>query len=296
MKCPLCPGTAKKIFEAQNIHGRIKVSPEKFLIFQCAHCQLIFPQVKSQGKDYYQKYYGRGYARQGNWLERLIGKISLFFKQRLISQYQKQGNLLDVGCSRGGFLAAMPQVYQKWGIEVDKKSSQFIKQKYPEIKLINSPVERAQLKKGQFEIVTLWHTLEHLSHPQKALKKIYQSLKKGGFLIIETPNTDSLGFKLAQGKWFHLDCPRHLFLFNQKNLINLLKKNKFKVVEIKGNLIDYPLDFYWDLNNYLNFPNWFLKITISLLLLLPSLATRVLFLLKPELSETITLIAKKDKR
>lgn len=293
MKCSLCLSSSKKIFDAQNIHGRIEISTEKFPVYRCKRCQLIFPGANPNKSSYYKKYYGRGYSRRGNWLELMTGKVSLYFKQRLIKKYKKGGNLLDIGCGKGGFLVAMPEAYQKWGVEIDRKSCEHIRRHHQKITVVNSKIEKAQFKGLKFDIITLWHVLEHLSHPEEVLRMIYQYLDVDGVLIIETPNTNSLGFRLAKQKWFHLDCPRHLFLFNTKNLVKFLKKNKFKVVEIKGNFIDYPLDFLWDLNNYIGFQNKFLKTFSILLLFLPSITIRSLFLLKPEISETVTIIAKK---
>jgi len=66
-------------------------------------------------------------------------------------------------------------------------------------------------------------------------------------LVLLTPNIGSLQFKLSREKWFHLDVPRHLYLYNPKTLANLIDNNGFKIVAITYPLLDYPFDLYQSL-------------------------------------------------
>ena len=78
-------------------------------------------------------------------------------------------------------------------------------------------------------MVTLNHVVEHLHDPSGTLEVIHSLLKKGGRIVLVTPNTESLGHKFFQKDWRGLETPRHLFLYSAKNIESLLTKTGFNV-------------------------------------------------------------------
>jgi ubiquinone/menaquinone biosynthesis C-methylase UbiE len=90
------------------------------------------------------------------------------------------------------------------------------------------------LGEKQFDLVTLWHVLEHLSDPSSVMCEIYRILKPQGLLMLEVPNFDSLPSSLFGNAWFTLEAPRHLYHFTPKTVSALLKKHHFKIAKLKG--------------------------------------------------------------
>jgi SAM-dependent methyltransferase len=74
---------------------------------------------------------------------------------------------------------------------------------------------------GQFDVVAMWHVIEHLENPRQVIEAAGASLRPGGILVIAAPNPGSLQFRLFGTRWTHLDAPRHLFLIPPAELVAL---------------------------------------------------------------------------
>jgi 2-polyprenyl-3-methyl-5-hydroxy-6-metoxy-1,4-benzoquinol methylase len=103
----------------------------------------------------------------------------------------------------------------------------------------------APLGEGAYDVVTLWHVLEHIDRPDLALARIHTALTAEGLIVIATPNTRSLACRIGREFWYHLDAPRHLRLFNENNLVKLLEQTGFEVVRRAYLPFDFPLDLFW---------------------------------------------------
>jgi SAM-dependent methyltransferase len=80
-----------------------------------------------------------------------------------------------------------------------------------------------------FDVVTLWHVLEHLPDPRETLREVNRILKDDGLLVVSTPNFDSFQAKVSKEKWFHLDMPRHYYHFSTRTLTQMLGSLDFRV-------------------------------------------------------------------
>ena len=90
-----------------------------------------------------------------------------------------------------------------------------------------------------FDVITMYHVLEHLYDPREALSKAYQLLRSEGLLVVAVPNFDSLQARLFRQRWYHLDAPRHLYHFTPRTLKMLLHKAGFKVLETRWFSIEH---------------------------------------------------------
>ncbi len=153
-------------------------------------------------------------------------------------------NILDFGSGAGGFLQkCKPLSNYLTGLELDKKVKDYYLKnniKY-ENKIDN-------LEDNSFDIITMFHVLEHIANPQEVLKNLIQKLKKDGSLIIEVPNANDALLTLYKNKPFsnftYWSC--HLYLYTQHTLMLLAKKVGIKVEFIKY-IQRYPLSnhLYW---------------------------------------------------
>ncbi len=91
---------------------------------------------------------------------------------------------------------------------------------------------------GPFDVVTMWHVLEHLPEPVAALERAAELLAPGGRLIVSVPNNDSWQARLGGDDWLHLDIPRHIYHFTPRSLTLARGAGRSSHVERIGHL--YP--------------------------------------------------------
>lgn len=256
MPCKLCDGSnVRRLFDASNTHGRhIIDNKEKFEIYRCADCEVLYIEDIVVDDEYYFKCYPAGYYNTefnnnlfSNLLN-LMGRITISAKVRQILKYfPKKHNrlkILDIGCGRGEFLSSLSDTdFDKYGLEINPAGYRICKEQG--IKAYNRQLKDLNFQGDSFDIITLWHVIEHLKEPKETILSIKKILKKDGVLVVATPNTDSLGFRYGKSSWFHLDSPRHLILYNLRSLEYLLHKTGFKIIRQKNIFYDFPLDLFW---------------------------------------------------
>jgi len=207
----------------------------EFSLARCESCGLVatFPPVPPSeiGRYYPAQYYGAANRRFNPVMERLIP----FFRKRraqTIERFLPKGRMVDVGCGRG----ILPELMQErgWeahGVEFSETAARHARD------VLGLPVFvgdfiQSPYADSSFDVVVLWHVLEHLSDPVAALRKSRQILKPGGLLVIAVPNFDSLQARVSGRHWFHLDVPRHYFHFGLRVLRRLLENNGFTLVDV----------------------------------------------------------------
>ena len=121
----------------------------------------------------------------------------------------------------------------KKGVENNPKAS-LISQKN-DIKIHENTNE---LSDNSFDLITLWHVLEHLPDPEETFKKIFNLLNKSGYLIIAVPNVYSIEKDHYRENWAGFDVPRHLWHFSTPFLINFASKYNFELIRIRPLLLD----------------------------------------------------------
>ncbi len=268
MVCNICSSNNIKFsFFSSNIHGRNKLSPERFSIYQCKDCGMIFLGKTNLNKKFYQKYYDRNYFSQTNNKVSFASRLTEFFsylstkkKERLILKNINNMNkvsIIDIGCGDGKFLEKLnPKKFEKFGLEINLQAVENCKKK--NISMFDKPLTSLDFKNKKFDAITLWHSFEHMENPLETFHKIKKVLSKNGVLILQTPNTKSLGFRFGKENWFHLDSPRHLFIYTEKAIDKLCQKTGFTLVKSISEFYDYPLDLFWSIRyspvKYLFYP------------------------------------------
>ncbi|WP_419213194.1 class I SAM-dependent methyltransferase [Maribacter sp. X9] len=157
----------------------------------------------------------------------LVKSYTLNTKIKLISKYSNhEKTLLDVGAGTGEFL--LKAKHQKWstlGIEPNEIAKGKASDKgliiYKELKELDLS--------EKFEVITLWHVLEHLPNLQEDIKKIEQLLSPNGTLIIAVPNYKAYDAKYYGAHWAAYDTPRHLWHFSKKSISKLFNVHGLKV-------------------------------------------------------------------
>jgi len=195
-----------------------------------------YPQPSEQNISEYYKtedYISHTDAKR-NLLERvyhIVRSISLKRKLKLINSFKsEEKNLLDIGCGTGDFL----QIAQKnnWsvsGIEPNEQAREIANKKTNES--VFKTEQLLNFKKQSFDVITLWHVLEHLPKLEDHVSVFKNLLKENGTLIIAVPNHKSYDAKYYKKFWAAFDVPRHLWHFNKTSISNLFGTKKMNVVK-----------------------------------------------------------------
>lgn len=143
-----------------------------------------------------------------------------------------KGKLLDIGCGNGEFLVfAKAAGWDCFGIEPDAVAAALAIEQGGSV--IGSHLEEIDSAyDGFFDVITLSHVIEHVHDPVDFSRRCRRLLKQGGFLSIETPNIDSIGYEMYSRSWRGLEPPRHLVLFNRRSLTQCLSHSGFDDVRI----------------------------------------------------------------
>ncbi|NMH89652.1 class I SAM-dependent methyltransferase [Flavivirga algicola] len=168
----------------------------------------------------------------------LIRQISLKKKLNLVNSFSsKEKKLLDVGCGTGDFLQTAKQNNWKvFGIEPNEQAREIANKKTHD-----AVFETEQLSKfetSSFDVITLWHVLEHLPNLEDHISIFKKLLKPDGTLIIAVPNYKSYDAKHYKEFWAAYDVPRHLWHFDKTSISKLVLKVSMEVLKIKPMLFD----------------------------------------------------------
>jgi SAM-dependent methyltransferase len=144
-------------------------------------------------------------------LYRTVRQFNLRFKTKLINDYLKGGKLLDVGAGNGVFVKHLQdQKISAAGYEPNTLARKKALQNG--IQLLS---KLPQAKGAQFDVITMFHVLEHVEDPKAYIGCIAEMLTENGILILALPNYESFDAKFFDKYWAGWDVPRHLFHFNE---------------------------------------------------------------------------------
>lgn len=228
----------------QDIYLSVKdylISGERFSLLKNDALELLetFPQPSvDQMPKYYEsdRYISHTDSKRGllNSVYQVVKRYSLQKKMDLIEQgHAGQRSLLDIGAGTGDFLSvASKRGWEIKGVEINNEARALAKQK--DMALYDS---MSALEGEQFDVVTLWHVLEHLHDLPKSIDQISKFVKPGGTLVIAVPNYNSFDANYYGPFWAAYDVPRHLWHFSQGAMKKLFLPN-FSLVKIKPLIFD----------------------------------------------------------
>jgi SAM-dependent methyltransferase len=232
VSCALC-GESRTV----GIHRRADLlygtTDELFTIARCVGCGLV--RLDPQPSDL-ARFYPAAYWLEPTPLEdayrRLVLRDHLRFVKRALGTGQC---VLDVGCGSGLFLrellAARPGL-KAVGLDNSSQAVTTARRRYG-IRVIAADLLHSPFSDGSFDLITMFHVLEHLSDPAAYLAAAHRLLAAEGKLVLQTPNLDCWQYRLFGSRWSGLDVPRHLYDFRAEDLCRLLENNGFRIVRVK---------------------------------------------------------------
>jgi 2-polyprenyl-3-methyl-5-hydroxy-6-metoxy-1,4-benzoquinol methylase len=222
--CSYCEKSASHKFNAKDVNRN--TSSHRFNYYQCSSCDLIFlsPIPNNLGDFYPEEYY-----QLPSDLETLARDSSgERYKVDLIQQFISQGRLLEIGPATGAFAyQAKAAGFQVETIEMDSRCCTFLREVIEIPTIQSDDVSSALQGMGSFDVIALWHVIEHLPYFWLDLKTIADHVAPGGLLVLAAPNPDALQFQVFKRFWTHLDTPRHVTLIPMKLLQQFLESQGF---------------------------------------------------------------------
>jgi len=215
------------------------IRKESWQVYRCTECNLGFldprPSEADLQKLYQNEYFNENYdggiePGTDQFKKRLSGEDH---RVRFIRSVKPSGRLLDIGCGYGYFPAACRESgYDVQGMDISDWAARYA------IERLNIPVtigqlEHVSLPPEYFDIITMWHFLEHTRNPVQTLLRAKQWLKKDGFMVIDVPNYAGTDATKEWDNWVGWQLPYHFYHFTPESLNGLLKKCGFRVIKSK---------------------------------------------------------------
>lgn len=233
-KCPWCGSDKAQI----NLWLKDEfLSKEDFHICECLNCGLLYTMprpTKEKIGNYYksEEYYSHQENKKG-FIPRIyeaVKKTNLKHKYKLATKDLKKGRLLDIGCGVGDFLqTAESKGWECIGVE-PSDDAKAIAQKRTKAKILKSE-ELEKMEDASFDLITMWHVLEHVDNLKWQMEQLNRLVKPNGRVVIAVPNYKSYDGQYYKELWAAYDVPRHLNHFNRTTLPNIFKTNGLKLLK-----------------------------------------------------------------
>jgi len=218
--CPICKNESLLYFQSRDYNRNI--TQEIFSHYRCSQCKLIFiTPVPTNLADYYPESY-HFVPKSSEYLEESSKPEN--YKIKIVKGFVNHGRLLEIGPAYGSFTyLAKKAGFEVDAIEMNARCCQFLNEVVG-VHAINSDDPIAVLGKIEpYDVIALWHVIEHLPDPWPTLDAICKSLKPGGIVVLATPNPGSFQFNIMGSKWPHVDAPRHVMLIPMRLLAEKLE-------------------------------------------------------------------------
>jgi len=233
--CILCASPRRSLLFTQG----------EWSVYRCDGCGLGFldPQPDPEEltelyrKEYFSHQYDDGWDTNSREMENRLSQEMhriLFFRS-----IKRRGRILDIGCGMGYFLYACRLAgYEVEGMDISPDAANYVLNTLGIAVTVGS-VEDVDYEPGSFDIITMWHFLEHTRKPSKCLEKAYLWLKPDGILVVDVPNYAGTDAKKTWAQWKGWQLPYHFYHFTPDTLRRLLAKYGFDTVRDKHYLSEY---------------------------------------------------------
>ena len=216
------------------------VSRETFTLLRDSKYDLLLTHPKPNNEELGKYYESEAYISHTDANKSLFDKVYQTVKNHTIKQKLKLINslntedktILDIGCGTGDFLETCRN--DQWsisGIEPNDGARSIAVNK-TEYSILSSIEELLNNDLNQFDVITMWHVLEHVPDLSEYIISLKKLLKPKGILIVAVPNYKSYDAKYYGKFWAAYDVPRHLWHFSKRSMETIFREHNFKIVKI----------------------------------------------------------------
>ncbi len=236
--CYLCGSDSARPFigAEDDLTGK----PGRFSFVSCDECTLVYqqPRIPLSGiKAYYDDDY-IAHRRHSDWgimrrfFERSMDRLDAS-KEDIVARYvplEPSRRLLDVGCGAGTFAARLRRRHGVQAVGLDFKELSDLPS-FADVEFRCGLLYDHDFGEERFDLITMWHFLEHDYDPARSLRTSRELLTGDGRLVVEVPRLDSVTFTMYGDRWPGLQAPQHTALYSRQTLINMVERAGLEVLE-----------------------------------------------------------------
>lgn len=230
----------------QNKEVAVDLAGDK--LFECRGCGLVFSKKFLKNfepnllyNDYYHNKAGVSVDRFVFGIENIV---TIFRFARALKIYFLVGRgkrVLDIGCGRGWTLYFLKKYFNYTrvvGTQISRPAFEYA-QGTLKLEVYDKDLLDLKIDSEAFDLVTMWHVLEHVKDPEAYIEKIYQLLKPHGYFIVEVPNLGSWTRNFVGKYWLGYDLRYHLTFYSKKTLLQLLARHGFEIKKVRTFSLEY---------------------------------------------------------
>ncbi|MFX1537939.1 MAG: class I SAM-dependent methyltransferase [Promethearchaeota archaeon] len=221
--CVLCNSKDSQLLHLVPGH----YSEEIYKVVVCSSCGMIqvYPRPsKHYLKSFYDSHFDADVVTTSPYRIFVFEKILTQIKKR----FPKPASLLDVGCGNGSFLETAKKFSRNvCGVDTSAYCCRTCKEK--SLTVYCGELEEVNFPNSSFDVVTMFHVIEHVLDPRSLLVEVRRILKVGGGVVVRTPNVDSKISKATGPYWGWMNPPFHLNYFSPSSLSKILENTGFSV-------------------------------------------------------------------
>ena len=235
-RCPYCQS------DSSDLHLKLKdyfLTQEDFEIYRCPHCGLLFTWPRPNDSElgrYYKSddYLSHNESKKGiiPFIYNRVKRVNIKNKFNIATTAAKGKRMLDFGCGVGDFIFyAKQNGYEVAATDVSDNARNAAAKKLGAT--LPSPHQVFEMPDNSFDIITMWHVLEHIGDLKTQIFHLDRLLAQDGRLVIALPDYLSYDAQHYQEMWAAYDVPRHLNHFDKNSLQNLFSTTQLKLVDTK---------------------------------------------------------------
>lgn len=209
------------------------LTQEDFVLKQNAEFGFLetFPQPLENLAKYYESEHYISHSDSSKSLSdkiyQFIKTINIHHKFSMLKNPKSGSKILDYGCGAGDFLAfAKTKNLEVLGVEPNENAREIAQKKVGQNSILNSEINEIS---ETFDIITLWHVLEHIPNLYDFIEELKSHLNPNGKIYIAVPNYNSFDAKFYKKHWAAYDVPRHLWHFSPESIETLFNSFGMKI-------------------------------------------------------------------
>ena len=249
-RCPACGEPALDPWRTASSSDARLSAERSYRLQRCRSCgSAVLAERRSESPELYSEgTYGR-VPRLSAALLAPLRRLVDWDRRRLVGALAPGSRVLEIGAGEGRLVGSLAAGgHAALGIEPAERAAAEARRHGAQVETV--ALEQAEFETGSFDVVVLWHVLEHLDDPSAALSRARAWLAPGGRAVVAVPNLASLQARIGGDRWFHQDIPRHHTQFTVSGLQRLLARSGFQPGRARHLLIDQnPLGMWSSLLN-----------------------------------------------
>ena len=214
-------------------------------LYQCTQCALVFREPTDADRkpaQLYDDYYKNELpGRFNSPVEHVVRLLRFYRALKVFTITPRARSILDIGSGRGFMLHYLRKFYgyqRTAGTQISRPALEFSRDVLG-LEIYGEDFLARVWDKSQFDVVTMWHVLEHVIDPERYVAKIYYVLNPDGRFIVEVPNLASWTRRLTGKYWLGLDLRYHLTFFSPASLIGMLERHGFRATLVHTFSLEY---------------------------------------------------------